>query len=376
MKSQGLAKLIFVLASSFGCHSAFATAIKHNQLIENFKGDRIEVLEKGFSIVPPANWIISRKPYGMSLLMHPAKKDSSSQGDQFLKSIQVYTFNEPAYIDEEGANKHKAWLEETVRSRYPELKHFRFLDDYKVSTKMDRPALMFYVEFELNEVSLMQAQILVSSQTRHYQLVYTDLAENFFGGQRTQLLETAWKSMSSIELDSPSPGRFDAALKFIFPIFGLILVGLLVNLGLRQKAQRRYATFEREAKMIRSVQQDEPDVLNLKSRYSEVSELPEVPPFKSDVHETSAAPSTQQDSENDEKSSSVHSDNVLPLRKTKVQVSKFESAHDASGFTDASLHADASLHDEDLGTHHEEEDRDGDDKESGHDPLKRFQDAG
>ncbi|MBP9706742.1 MAG: hypothetical protein KBD78_03810 [Oligoflexales bacterium] len=370
MKIKVWENLSFVMAFGFLLyHSGSATPIKYNQIIENFKGDKIEVLEKGFSIVPPKNWIVSRKPYGMSLLMHPAKKDKTSQGDQFLKSIQVYTFNEPAYIDEDGANKHKAWLEETVRSRYPELKHFRFLDDYKVSTKMDRPALMFYVEFELNNVNLMQAQILVSSQTRHYQLVYTDLAENFFGSQRTELLDTAWKSMTSIELDSPSPGRYDTAFKFIFPLLGLILVGLLVNLGLRQKAQRRYATFEREAKMIKSVQLDEPDELKLKSRYSEVSELPEVPPFKSQVYERSAAPSTQQDSDNDEKSGSAHSDNVFPLRKTDVQVSKFESAHDASDFVDASLHA------EELGTQHEEE-KNTEDQEDDNEPLKRFQDAG
>src|SRR5690606_27522821 len=123
------------------------------------------------------------------------------------------------------------------------------VEDYRIRNHMPieladgREGLLFYSEFLLDGVSLMQAHILVSSDKRHYLISYTDVAEHFESEESSQFLTEAWEAMISVELDGRTPQRFEAIYALAAGAAGLVILGIIVWLFRTWRAGRQYQRF-------------------------------------------------------------------------------------------------------------------------------------
>ena len=107
-----------------------------------------------------------------------------------------------------------------------------------------REGILIYTDFLGSGRKMMQAHVLVSSETNHYLSTFTDVAEHFENpSDGAQFLAEAWSAMTSIQLDSatPSPGRgIEIAIGSILAL-GLLYFG--VSTVRKFMASRSYKEF-------------------------------------------------------------------------------------------------------------------------------------
>lgn len=206
-------------------------------------GTRIELKDKEFAITPPSGWEVYTNRSNLSLLMQVPYEPNQ----KYQRTIQVAAFSGPRFIDETTAKEY----EDIIVRKFSEASIL--VTDYRIRNHMTidlvdgRLGLLFYSEFSIDGVDLMQAHILVSSAARHYLLTYTDLASHFEDDKANDFLTEAWNSMISVQLAGPSPTRFDAVSK-VGVGAGALLVFCLTVWGVRRVlAGRKYQSYMRDS---------------------------------------------------------------------------------------------------------------------------------
>lgn len=199
-------------------------------------GQRISVKEGGLSIKPPLGWEVFSKLDSLTLLMQVPHQP----GMRYQRTIQVASFSEPRFIDEMTAKEYEKIIVEKFSSVSSAIEAYRIRNHMTVDLADGRTALLFYTEFKLEGVDLMQAHILVSSATRHYLMTFTDIAEHFESDAASQFLAEAWDSLISTELPTPTPQRFQAFAAAGVGVVALAVLGFLLVAFRAWRSGRNY----------------------------------------------------------------------------------------------------------------------------------------
>lgn len=203
------------------------------------EGSRVTVKEGDFSLAPPRGWEVYAHNPSLTLLMQVPHQP----GMKYQRTIQVASFSGPRYIDEVTAKEYEEVIVRKFSAATASVEGYRIRNHMSIEMADGRDGLLFYTEFMLDGVNLMQAHILVSSKDRHYLMTYTDVAEHFESDSANRFLTEAWDAMISVQLGSRTPSRFQAAIFLGIGIGGL-LIASLVFLGLRRwRSGRQYRDY-------------------------------------------------------------------------------------------------------------------------------------
>ena len=191
---------------------------------------RVDVPEKGLSIIPPSEWeVIKDRPKTSLLLQKKYKKG------EYQRSIQIMRLNGPRFIDETEA----VYIKQDMLDLFGKsgaLPEDYLLHEHSLVTLDDgTPGIMFYASMTINEQSLMQAHLVASASEAHYYLTYTDIKEHFDDPNLQHNLDIAWKSMITLVLDSEGPKRGFFTTKFLVIIATAVLAAILVSYIRRRK---------------------------------------------------------------------------------------------------------------------------------------------
>jgi hypothetical protein len=202
-------------------------------------GQRLEVEDKGFSIIAPRGWEVYTKQANLSLLMQvPFEK-----GMKYQRTIQVAAFSGPRFMDEVTAKEYEGIIVRKFSQASILISEFRVRNHMAIDMADGRPGILFYSEFSIEGVDLMQAHVLVSAPEKHYLLTYTDLAGHFEDEQANQYLTEAWESIISVQLSGPTPGRFQTVAAFGAIALGLVLLAIAVWFIRSWQAGRQYRDY-------------------------------------------------------------------------------------------------------------------------------------
>jgi hypothetical protein len=202
-------------------------------------GKRVEIREGDFSLQPPVGWEVYVNLPSLSLLMQVPH----TPGERYQRTIQVASFSGPRYIDEVTAKEYEDVIVRKFSTASASIVDYRMRNHMTIEMADGRQGLLFYTEFKIDDVPLMQAHILVSSADRHYLMTYSDVAEHFESEAATQFLTEAWDSMISVQLSTKTPARFESAAYIGIAAGVVVLLGLAL-FGFRQwRSGREYRDF-------------------------------------------------------------------------------------------------------------------------------------
>ena len=196
-------------------------------------GKRISLPKRGLTLQPPVGWEVHRNIRGASLLLQVAKQPDLD----YQRTIQVLAFEGPRFIDS-TTEKEFAKVIIDRNSRAPGVSGYRLQNSESIELEDGSSGLLFYTEFKVENTPLMQLHVLISSESRHFVLTYTDLAEHFTDDRESHL-DTAYRSIISARLKSQAPYRFQVPVmifSIIIVVFGL---GLLYKLISHYKLSKR-----------------------------------------------------------------------------------------------------------------------------------------
>jgi hypothetical protein len=198
-------------------------------------GRRLSLKEGDLSIVTPVGWDVQTSAPGLTLLLQ-SPNDSRAR---YRRAIQIASFNGPRYMDSLTAQEFEGIIARKFSAISPAVKNYQIRNHANIEMDDGRPALLFYAEFRLDDVELMQAHILVSTTKRHYLLTYTDLASHFEGSSSGPYLNEAWQIMKSTLFRAESPKRFHATLWMTVAIgFIVTLLGFFWSMRRRRSGTR------------------------------------------------------------------------------------------------------------------------------------------
>lgn len=202
-------------------------------------GKRVTVREGDFSMQPPVGWEVYVNLPSLSLLMQVPH----TKGEKYQRTIQVASFSGSRFIDEVTAKEYEDVIVRKFSVASASIEDYRIRNHMTIEMADGRQGLLFYTEFKIDDVPLMQAHILVSSETRHYLMTFSDVAEHFESDAASRFLTEAWDAMISVELSTKTPARFESAAYIGIAAGVAGLIGLLV-FGFRQwRSGREYRDF-------------------------------------------------------------------------------------------------------------------------------------
>lgn len=205
------------------------------------QGERLVIDGKGFSIKPPSGWIIDRSNPRISLsMMAPV-----SQG-QYPSNINVARFSGPRIISQESAEKFADKIVKEFPATSVTIENYALRNSQPIQLADGRQALLFYTDFMSSGRRMMQAHVLTSSQTNHYIVTYTDVAENFEPGPdgvQPQMFNSAWESLASMELDSPNPSPSTDMSWVVGGVAALVILWMLFGFIRNRRAAAEYRQF-------------------------------------------------------------------------------------------------------------------------------------
>lgn len=202
-------------------------------------GSRISLDDKGFSITPPEGWKIRRDLPRTSLYLQAANPI-----DNYVRNIGVVKFTGPKVINEITADEFSTYLVKNFPAASPEISDYQLRNHQPVQMADGREGILFYTDFKVHGRSMMQAHILLSSETNHYLATFTDLAEHFENPtSNTGYLAEAWESMISIELNSPNPKPLEEAQNTFLYIGIAAILGIGFVIWRNRVAGRMYSDY-------------------------------------------------------------------------------------------------------------------------------------
>lgn len=202
-------------------------------------GSRVSVRNGDFTVQPPRGWEVYTHLPSLTLLMQIPYQP----GMKYQRTIQVASFSGSRFIDEVTAKEYEDVIVRKFSATSTSIDGYKIRNHMPIEMADGRQGLLFYTEFTLEGVSMMQAHILVSSQQRHYLMTFTDLAEHFENDGASRFLTEAWDSMISVQLGSRTPARFESAV-YIMVIAGLLAaLATVVMLVRRARSGRSYRDY-------------------------------------------------------------------------------------------------------------------------------------
>jgi hypothetical protein len=199
-------------------------------------GERVAIDGKGFSIIAPQGWVV-RKNLPRSSLFVQAQVPAS----QYPRNISVVRFAEPKIISAVSAQEFADRLVASFPQVSSTIEGYSLRSHESIKMLDGREGWLFYTEFSDSGRKMMQAHVLVSSETNHYLATYTDVAEHFDGAAAGDaFLSEAWGAMTSIELNSPSPGLGFDVRRITAVLIGLSLLFIFSTLVRKFIAKRHY----------------------------------------------------------------------------------------------------------------------------------------
>lgn len=195
---------------------------------------RISVDEKGFSIQAPPGWEVRKDFPNASLLMQVPM----SPGTKYQRTIQVMSFSGARFINPVTAKEFEEIIQKRFAAASSSVQDYKVRNHLPIEMQDGRQGMLYYAAFVMEGVPMMQAHILVSSQTRHFLLTFTDLAEHFEESANSPELAEAWTSMTSVALDSPTP-RSEDKMIILASIIGGVIVLFFVLILLRNWLARK-----------------------------------------------------------------------------------------------------------------------------------------
>ena len=217
---MGLYILTFIML--FGMwlgHSQVSTAVEK----------RLESTSKGISIIPPPDWNVKENQPGVTWFFTAPTK----AGDPYERNIRVMSFVDSIYIDEVSFISFANKIKDNFSKASNSIKNYEIRDFSTVELLQGTTGGLFYADFLLAGVPMMQMHILVSSAKNHFLLTYTDTRSRF-EDTSNGYLDEAYTSMQSITVNSHPPQRYDFAIRM-----GL-LVGVVLFLLITLSFFRRY----------------------------------------------------------------------------------------------------------------------------------------
>lgn len=227
--------MILVMMASSASYAQVGEAV-----VTEVPAARISLDDKGFSIVPPSDWIVRRDLPRTSLFLQAVTK---AEGD-YPRNIAVVKFSGPKLINDVTADEFSNYLVRNFPSASPDIADYQLRNHQPVQMADGREGLLFYTDFKDHGHPMMQAHILVSSETNHYLVTFTDLAEHFenpAGG--SEFLAEAWGSMTTIELNSPNPKPLKDVQNTAFYVGILVAIGAGIALWRHRVAGRLYRNY-------------------------------------------------------------------------------------------------------------------------------------
>lgn len=205
------------------------------------QGQRITIEGKGFSIVPPAGWIVQRDIHRVSLsLVLPVPEG------KYPSNINVIRFPGSKLMNRETEESFGEKIVKDFPATSPTIESYSLRNSQQIDLADGRKAILYYTDFLGSGRKMMQAHILASSQSNHYLITYTDTAENFEAnpeGVQPELFSLAWGSLVSLELDSPNPTP-SRELSWILGIVGGIVISWFIFAFVRnRRAAAEYRQF-------------------------------------------------------------------------------------------------------------------------------------
>jgi hypothetical protein len=204
--------------------------------VSTSSGERIEVPERGFSIVPPEGWEVHRDYPGTTLMFQIPKREAGV----YQRTIHVNAMNGARAMDDMTAKEFEGLIVQNFTKNSAALVDFKIRNYVFVEIPTGHKAVMYYSEFNLAGEPMMQVHMLVSSADRHFLMTYTDLAKNFDGGSDSPYLNTAWQSMTSIDVGTQSPGRYTYVSQVIGGVVGFIALFTAFAFIRRRRASAQY----------------------------------------------------------------------------------------------------------------------------------------
>src|SRR6478735_6611016 len=181
-------------------------------------GERIDLPDVGFSITPPNGWMVNKNSHGSSLLFEAPKQPNQT----YLPTIQVMVFGKLRYIDEVTLKEYGDLIVEKFGKLSNRVTNYRLRSAEILQMETGDPAILYYTEFQYDDVPIMQMHILISSATNHFLMSYTDIAK-VFEDEGAQGLVIAYTSMHSAQLSSHPPWRWRGFAIAGFIIFSAIM---------------------------------------------------------------------------------------------------------------------------------------------------------
>ncbi len=159
-------------------------------------GDRIPLKGGDFSIAPPNGWEVFTNHPSLTLLMQIPHESSL----KYQRTIQVASFGGKKYIDDVTAREFEKVIVNKFSQLTASIEGYEVREHRIVDMADGREGILFYTDFTLDGITMMQAHILVSSDVHHYLLTFTDIRDHFEKEEFSQYLNEAWSSMVSAEL--------------------------------------------------------------------------------------------------------------------------------------------------------------------------------
>lgn len=196
------------------------------------QGERIVIEDREFSIQPPWGWEVYQD-YNGAMLYFQAPMN---EGDTYQRNIRIMARNGPKYIDDMTFQNFGKEIVESSARISNAITDYRLRNQMPIEIAGGRKAGLYYAEFMIENVNLMQMHILVSSANFHFIMTFTDLMENFEANDSPHLNE-AFASLQSVELVGDPPSRNSYFYWLVFGIGGLFvgLIALKIFLSIRVK---------------------------------------------------------------------------------------------------------------------------------------------
>ena len=205
------------------------------------QGERLAIDGKGFSIKPPVGWIVQRNIPRISLSISAPVAEG-----QYPRNINVVRFSGPLVINQDSAERFGDKLVKDFPATSATIEGYTLRNSQEIQMADGRNAYLFYADFLGSGRKMMQAHVLLSSETNHYLISFTDVAENFESSTeqgQSQFFNDAWASITSTELDSPSPNPSQDLFFVIEAVVGLGFIWMVIGFLRRKMQANQYKEF-------------------------------------------------------------------------------------------------------------------------------------
>ncbi len=190
-------------------------------------GERIEIKEAAFTIVPPSGWEVLKNFSGASYYFQAPKIEAEPGVVTYQSNIRVMVLNEPKPIDDTTKDEVGKLIVDK-NGALPGITNYAIRSADKVTLQGGAEGFLYYTEFSLGSTPMMQMHIMTSSATKTFLMTYTDLA-SVFEAENSPGLTTAYTSLQSATVDSKPAERFAQYYVVGGGVLALILLLIIIR---------------------------------------------------------------------------------------------------------------------------------------------------